>query len=324
VTAPLLAVDGLVTTFPQAGGRAAVVDRVDLTVARGETVALVGESGCGKSMTALSITGLVPKPGRVEAGSIRLGERELCGLPVAEWRRVRGGEIAMIFQEPATSLNPVQTVGAQVIEAVRLHERASRTAARSRARELFDAVGIPDAAARLDAYPHELSGGLKQRAMIAMALAARPELLIADEPTTALDVTIQAQILELLRGLARDGGTAILLITHDLGVVNELADRVAVMYAGRVVETGERSRVLGAPRHPYTQGLLRAMPGRRAPGARLEEIPGAVLAPGQWRTGCRFADRCPLVADVCRTVEPARTALGPDDAVWCHAVESPR
>jgi oligopeptide/dipeptide ABC transporter ATP-binding protein len=321
LTESLLHVEGLTTSFPgAAGARLPVVDRVDVAVARGEAVALVGESGCGKSMTALSIVGLVPKPGRVDAGSVRMGGRELRGLPVAALRRVRGAEIAMIFQEPATSLNPVQTAGAQVVEAIALHERVARGEARRRALALFEQVGIPDPAARFGAYPHQLSGGLKQRVMIAIALAARPQLLIADEPTTALDVTIQAQILELLGRLARDTGTAILLITHDLGVVNELADRVAVMYAGRIVEEGTRVAVLGAPRHPYTQGLLRSMPGRVAPGERLAEIPGAVPSPDVWPSGCRFAERCALVMDVCRAREPERTALGADAGVRCHAV----
>jgi oligopeptide/dipeptide ABC transporter ATP-binding protein len=226
----------------------------------------------------------------------------------------------MIFQEPATSLNPVQTVGAQVVEAITLHESVARGAARRRALGLFEQVGIPDPPARFVAYPHQLSGGLKQRVMIAIALAARPQLLIADEPTTALDVTIQAQILELLRGLARETGTAILLITHDLGVVNEIADRVAVMYAGRIVEEGTRAAVLGAPRHPYTQGLLRSMPARAAPGERLAEIPGVVPAPDMWPSGCRFADRCVLVMDMCRAREPERTSFGANAAARCHAV----
>jgi ABC-type dipeptide/oligopeptide/nickel transport system ATPase component len=265
----LLEVEGLTTSFPGAAGmRLPVVDRVDVTVARGEAVALVGESGCGKSMTALSIVNLVPKPGRIDGGSVRLAGREVLGLSVTELRQVRGAEIAMIFQEPGTSLNPVQTAGAQVVEAIALHERVARGEARRRALALFEQVGIPDPPARFDVYPHQLSGGLKQRVMIAIALAARPKLLIADEPTTALDVTVQAQILELLGRLARETGTAILLITHDLGVVNEIADRVAVMYAGRLVEEGTRVALLGTPRHPSTQGLLRAMPGRAAPGER--------------------------------------------------------
>jgi oligopeptide/dipeptide ABC transporter ATP-binding protein len=241
-------------------------------------------------------------------------------------RRVRGAEIAMIFQEPATSLNPVQTAGAQVVEAITLHERVAHREGRRRALALFEQVGIPDPPARFEAYPHQLSGGLKQRVMIAIALAARPQLLIADEPTTALDVTIQAQILELLAGLARETGTAILLITHDLGVVNQLADRVAVMYAGRIVEEGTRTAVLGAPRHPYTQGLLRSMPSRALPGERLAEIPGVVPAPDAWPPGCRFEGRCAIAMEVCRAREPERTLLGAGAALRCHAVaaESPR
>ena len=323
----LLHVEGLLTSFPGAhAARLPVVDRVDLAVARGEAVALVGESGCGKSMTALSIVGLVPKPGRIDAGTIWIGGRELRSLSAAAMRRVRGAEIAMIFQEPATSLNPVQTAGAQVVEAITLHERVAHREVRRRALALFEQVGIPDPPARFEAYPHQLSGGLKQRVMIAIALAARPQLLIADEPTTALDVTIQAQILELLAGLARETGTAILLITHDLGVVNQLADRVAVMYAGRIVEEGTRVAVLGAPRHPYTQGLLRSMPSRALPGERLAEIPGVVPAPDAWPPGCRFEARCAIATDVCRAREPERTLLGAGAAVRCHAVaaESPR
>jgi oligopeptide/dipeptide ABC transporter ATP-binding protein len=317
---PVLEVEGLVTTFPATGGaRVAVVDRVDLAVGRGEVLALVGESGCGKSMTALSLARLVPRPGRIEAGRVRLGGRALEGLSSTAWRRIRGAEIAMIFQEPMTSLNPVQTVGAQIVEAMRLHERVSYREARRRALDLFVRVGIPDAEERLDAFPHQLSGGMKQRAMIAMALAARPRLLVADEPTTALDVTIQAQILDLLRGLCRELGMAVLLITHDLGVVNELADRVAVMYAGRIVEEGPRAALLGAPRHPYTEGLLRALPGAVRSGARLAEIPGSVPPPEAWPAGCRFAGRCLRAFEPC-TREPGWTAVGPAHAVRCHAV----
>jgi oligopeptide/dipeptide ABC transporter ATP-binding protein len=316
----VLEVEGLATSFPMERGRVAVVDGVDLVLARGETLALVGESGCGKSVTALSILRLVPKPGRIERGRVRLGDREIQDLPVTAMRRLRGREISMIFQEPQTSLNPVLPVGAQVVEAIRLHERGSREAARARALELFERVRIPDAAARLDAYPHELSGGLKQRVMIAMALAARPKVLVADEPTTALDVTIQAQILELLRELQRELGMAILLITHDLGVVNELADRVAVMYAGRIVEEGTRAEVLGQPRHPYTQALLRSIPALGKRGSRLAEIPGTVPSPADWPAGCRFATRCPRVMEVCRAREPETTRLSPTHTVRCFAV----
>ena len=318
---PLLEVRGLRTVFPEGRGSVPVVDDVDLSIGRGETVALVGESGCGKSMTALSILRLVPRPGRIETGSLRLGGRDVRALPVAEMRRLRGREVAMIFQEPMTSLNPVVTCGDQVAEVLLLHERLSRREARRRVLELFEQVGIPDPAERIDAHPHQLSGGLKQRVMIAMALAARPRLLIADEPTTALDVTIQAQILELLARLRSELGMSILLITHDLGIVNELADRVAVMYAGRVVETGTREEILGAPRHPYTQGLLRSMPARARRGERLAEIPGVVPAARDWPAGCRFADRCPLVMERCRRELPRPVTLSPSHVAHCFALE---
>jgi oligopeptide/dipeptide ABC transporter ATP-binding protein len=317
---PVLEVRDLRTSFPDRGERRNVVDGVTLAVAPGETLALVGESGCGKSMTALSILRLVPRPGRIESGSVRLGGRDLLGLSVGEMRRVRGGEIGMIFQEPMTSLNPVQRVGAQVIEAIRLHRPASAAEARRRAVELFEQVGIPDREARIRAYPHQLSGGMKQRVMIAMALAAEPRVLIADEPTTALDVTIQAQILDLLRRLQRELGMALLLITHDLGIVNEIADRVAVMYAGRIVEEAPRRDLLAAPRHPYTQGLLRSLPGRARPGERLEEIPGTVPPPSEWPRGCRFVTRCPRAFEPCPDIDPGPTAVGAGHTACCHAV----
>jgi peptide/nickel transport system ATP-binding protein len=234
---------------------------------------------------------------------------------------VRGHQIAMIFQEPMTSLNPVLRVGAQVVEAIRLHETVSKPAARERCFELFKKVGIPDARERLDAYPHQLSGGLKQRVMIAMALATRPKLLIADEPTTALDVTIQAQILQLLRELQRDYGSSILLITHDLGVVNELADRIAVMYAGRIIERGLREEVLSAPRHPYTQGLLRSIPALAQRGQRLTEIPGVVPRPSNWPKGCRFCTRCPRAFEPCPEIVPGSTRISETHSANCHAVE---
>ena len=251
MSAPLLSVENLSVAFPGEAGPVRVVDRLTLSIATGETLALVGESGSGKSMTALAIMRLVPKPGRIEPEA-RVGfeGRELLSLSVPDMRAVRGAGIGMIFQEPMTSLNPVTTVGDQVLEAIELHTGLSRGEARSRVIELFGLVGIPDAKRRFGAYPHQLSGGLKQRVMIAMAMAMRPRLLIADEPTTALDATIRAQILELLRDLSAKTGTAVLLITHDFGVVNEVADRVAVMYAGQVVEEGKRAELLGRPRHP--------------------------------------------------------------------------
>jgi oligopeptide/dipeptide ABC transporter ATP-binding protein len=321
VSEPVLSVRDLVTSFPiGASGRAAVVDGVSLDVAEGEVLALVGESGCGKSMTALSILRLVPKPGRVTSGSIRLCGRDVLSLSIPEMRAMRGASAAMIFQEPMTSLNPVHTAGDQVVEAIRLHERVSLASARRRVAELFDEVGIPDPEARLDAYPHELSGGLKQRVMIAMALAMRPRLLIADEPTTALDVTIQAQILELMRVLQRERGTAILLITHDLGVVNELADHIAVMYAGQLVEEGTRGDVLGDARHPYTQGLLRSIPSLARRGEPLAEIPGVVPSPSEWPVGCRFSTRCARVLDRCAAQVPPAVDLAPTRRAACHVV----
>jgi oligopeptide/dipeptide ABC transporter ATP-binding protein len=289
-------------------------------VDEGEVLALVGESGCGKSMTALSAMRLIPKPGRIESGVIELCGRDILQLSVSQMRAVRGSDVAMIFQEPMTSLNPVQRVGPQVVEAIRLHERITADAARRRTIELFDRVRIPDPEERFSAYPHQLSGGLKQRVMIAMAVSMRPRLLIADEPTTALDVTIQAQILELLRELQQDLGTAILLITHDLGVVNELADRIAVMYAGCLVEEGTRVEVLARPRHPYTVGLLRSVPARAARDERLHEIPGVVPAAANWPSGCRFYSRCPRRWELCRRIPPKPTILSPTHSTRCYAV----
>src|SRR5262245_3954548 len=294
MSAPLLEVERLAISFPAEAGRVKVVDRVALSIAPGETLALVGESGCGKSITALAIMRLVPRPGRIETESrIRFDGRDLLSLPVTEMRSLRGGKIGMIFQEPMTSLNPVTTVGRQVEEAILLHTEISAADARRQVVELFGMVGIPDPAMRVDTYPHQLSGGLKQRVMIAMAMAMRPRLLICDEPTTALDATIRGQILELIRNLAATTGTAVLIITHDFGVVNVVADRVAVMYAGQIVERGTREELLARPRHPYSQGLLRSIPRPEARGSRLEEIKGAVPRPGQWAEGWRFSARCP-------------------------------
>jgi peptide/nickel transport system ATP-binding protein/oligopeptide transport system ATP-binding protein len=321
----LLEVRNLRTVFPSSHGDLPVVDGVSLDLERGEVLALVGESGSGKSMTAFSILRLVPKPGRVVAGEVRLAGQDLLPLPVTEMRRTRGARIAMVFQEPMTCLNPVVTVGAQVIEAIQLHEPLSAVDARARTRELFAEVGIPDPDARLSAYPHQLSGGLKQRVMIAMALSMRPEILIADEPTTALDVTIQAQILALLRQLQRERGTAILLITHDLGIVNELADRVAVMYAGQLVEVATREALFSEPLHPYTQGLLRSIPSLSRPGDRLPEIPGVVPTPDQWPKGCRFSTRCPRRFEPCADVTPEEISPAPGRWVSCHLfTDSPR
>ena len=322
MSAPLLTVDPLVISFPSEAGRTPVVDRMALSINAGETLALVGESGCGKSITALAIMRLVPRPGSIEPQSrIRFEGRDLLSLPVPEMRTVRGSKIGMIFQEPMTSLNPVTPVGDQVMEAVLLHAKVTRQEARRRVLDQFALVGIPAPDVRFGAYPHQLSGGLKQRVMIAMAMAMRPRLLIADEPTTALDATIRAQILDLIRNLAATTGTAVLLITHDFGVVNEVADRVAVMYAGQIVEEGTRTELLSQPRHPYTQGLLKSIPRPEARGTRLNEIKGAVPRPGQWPATCRFHTRCPHVFDRCRSEEPTRTRVSPTQAAWCHVVE---
>ena len=316
----VLEVEGLATEFPGPEGPVRVVDGVSFHLERGEVLALVGESGCGKSVTAFSLLRLVERPGRIVAGRVRLSGREVLSLPVPEMRAVRGREAGIIFQEPMTSLNPVQTAGTQVVEAIRLHERVAAGVARKRTIELFDRVGIPDPEARFDAYPHQLSGGMKQRVMIAIALASRPKLLVADEPTTALDVTIQAQILDLLREVQRDTGMSILLITHDLGIVNELADRVSVMYAARLVEEGDRKDILGGARHPYTQGLLRSMPALARRGVRLAEIPGTVPAPEDWPPGCRFVGRCDRELAHCAREWPDETRVGSGHGVRCHAV----
>ena len=319
-----LEVEGLSVSFPgsaAAAERVGVLEAVSFSISAGEVLALVGESGSGKSMTAFGCMRLVPKPGRIDRGRVALEGRELLPLSVPAMRSVRGTGISMIFQEPMTSLSPVTNVGNQVVEAIRLHEKVTATAAKKRVLELFERVGIPDPGDRFRAYPHQLSGGLKQRVMIAMALSTRPRVLIADEPTTALDVTIQAQILELMRELGEETGAAILLITHDLGIVNELADRVAVMYGGRIVEEASRHALLGSPRHPYTRGLLRSMPALARHGERLEEIPGAVPPPSEWPAGCRFATRCLQVLEPCAGTVPETRSFGDAHHVACFALD---
>lgn len=297
------------------------VDRVSLDVPAGRTVALVGESGCGKSVTSLAVMGLLAPNARVAGGAMWFDGRELGGLSGTARRRLRGGRMAMVFQEPMTSLNPLMTVGLQVAEGLRLHRGLTGRAARRRVIELFEQVGIRDAADRVDAYPHQFSGGMRQRVMIAMAIACEPGLLIADEPTTALDVTVQAQILELLRALQRRRGLALLFITHDLGVVAEIADTVAVMYAGRIVEQAPTAELFAAPQHPYTRGLLQSMPrlrpGRRDPAARLPVIPGEVPDPLRRPPGCAFHPRCELgrAEGRCQGQTPALEAAGAGH--WC-------
>ena len=329
MTTPLLQVTDLRTYFFTDQGVARAVDGVSFSVAHGETVALVGESGCGKTVTSLSILGLVPDPpGRIlEGSSIRLGGEELVGAAEERQRRLRGNEIAMIFQEPMTSLNPVFTVGEQISEPLRLHLGMGKRPARGRATELLNEVGIPEPARRFDEYPHQLSGGMRQRVMVAIALACEPTLLIADEPTTALDVTIQAQILELLAQLRERRGMAVLLITHDLGVAAEVADRVVVMYAGQVAETGTAAEVFGAPGHPYTEGLLASVPRVDRLGERLRPIPGVVPAPTEWPSGCRFADRCRYAWERCVAEPPPLLELesgrGEERAARCWLVAEP-
>ncbi len=296
---------------------------IDLAVGRGESLALVGESGCGKSVTWLAALGLLPGAKARVGGSITLDGQELLGAPPTVLDRVRGGRIAMIFQDPASSLNPVHRIGRQVAEALRLHRGMAGSAARAEAKRLLDQVGIPDAARRLDAYPHELSGGQNQRVMIAMALAGRPELLVADEPTTALDVTIQAQILDLLGELRRETGMALVLISHDLGVVSETCERVAVMYAGRIVEEAPAARLFARAAHPYTQGLIGALPpieGERRP---LAAIPGAVPEPWAMPRGCAFAPRCPRRSVTCDAAQPSLAAVGEEHRTACLRLDAP-
>ena len=324
--APLLAIENLQTHFFSRNKVLKAVDGVSLSIAEGEVLAVVGESGCGKSVTAFSILGLVPNPpGRIVGGSIRFEGRELIGLRPRDMQALRGDRIGMIFQEPMTSLNPALTVGDQIGEVLTRHRGMTRRQAATRAAELLDLVRVPDPGRRVSDYPHRLSGGMRQRVMIAMAIACEPRLLIADEPTTALDVTVQAQVLDLLLSIRKQFGTAILLITHDLGVVAETADRVAVMYAGRKIEENATAALFASPRHPYTRGLLAASP-EIEPGdlvigrarARLTEIPGMVPALDAMPPGCRFAPRCPEVMPCCDTAPPALLPRG-SGLVACYA-----
>ncbi|MGQ5261088.1 ABC transporter ATP-binding protein [Micromonospora sp. ZYX-F-536] len=329
VDTPVLEIRDLSVSFPTETGTVSAVDGVSLDLASGEIVGMVGESGCGKSVTAMSIAGLLPASARI-TGSVRLDGTELVGTRESVLRRVRGKEIAYIFQEPMTSLNPVLTVGRQIGEVLQVHERMSRRAARARAVELLTLVGIPSAAQRVDTYPHQLSGGMRQRVMIAMAVACGPKVLVADEPTTALDVTVQAGILQVLRDLRDRLGTSILIITHDLGVIADIADRVVVMYAGRVVERAPVNDLFAHPYHRYTAGLLSASPtpGRHAGTDRLQEIPGLVPVLSTQPDACTFADRCPAADARCRDslppLEVAR-AGGSDHLAACwHPCPSPR
>ncbi len=330
--APILQVDGLRTLFFTRQGLVRAVDDLSFHVDRGEVLAIVGESGCGKSMTALSIMRLVPTPpGRIDAGAVRLEGRDLLALDEEAMRAVRGNEISMIFQEPMTSLNPVLTIGEQIAEAVRLHQPVTKAEAWTRAVEMLNLVRIPEPAQRAKEYPHQLSGGMRQRAMIAMALACNPKVLIADEPTTALDVTIQAQILDLILKLQEERGTAVILITHDLGVVAESAHRVIVMYAGRKIEEASVEDLFDRPLHPYTHGLMASVPHLAVLGgdegaagdepARLQEIPGMVPPLSALPAGCAFAPRCAHADETCRAVYPDYVERRPGHWAACWHAE---
>ncbi len=319
----LLDVRGLKTYFKTHDGIVKAVDGVDFRVKPGKTLGIVGESGCGKSVTSLSVMRLIDRPGWIEAGEILFEGRDLLELSEEEMRHVRGNQISMIFQEPMTSLNPVYTIGNQVGEVLRLHKHLRGREQRDRTIEMLRKVGIPAAERRLSDYPHNLSGGMRQRVMIAIALATDPKLLIADEPTTALDVTIQAQILDLMRGLSREFNTAVMLITHDLGVVAEMADDVTVMYTGGVVEHGTVYQVLKEPKHPYTQGLLNSIPGTAMKGQKLNVIKGAVPNPLNLPKGCTFAPRCPHVMDICWRQSPKLLDVGKNHLVHCWLYQQP-
>ena len=313
---PLLEVSDLTIAFASQGRERRVVAGVSYSIPAARTLGVVGESGCGKSMTALALMGLVPSPG-VVSGSVRFEGSELVGQAPGEWRKLRGARIAMVFQEPMTSLNPVMPIGRQIAEAMVLHQSIGWAAAESKAVELLEAVGIPSPKARALAFPHQLSGGMRQRAMIAMALACRPALLIADEPTTALDVTIQAQILDLMRDLQSEIGMAIEFISHNLAVISEVSDEIIVMYAGRVVERAKSEELFARPLHPYTLGLIATLPdpGRRL--ARLPVIPGGVPNPDAAVVGCRFADRCARADQACRAAEPDLEEIEPGHFAAC-------
>jgi len=320
MTQPLLEVKGLKTYFYTEDGVVKAVDGVDFAIEKGETLAVVGESGSGKSITSLSVMGLIQPPGKVTGGQILFKGKDLLKLTKDEMRTIRGNEISMIFQEPMTSLNPVFTVGWQISEALRLHQGLSKKAAKDKASEMLKLVGIPSPDKRVDDYPHQLSGGMRQRVMIAMALACNPDLLIADEPTTALDVTIQAQILDLIRKLQDELGTATLLITHDLGVVADVADRVLVMYAGQPVEYTDVDRLIDSPKHPYTIGLMNSVPNMDEDLEELVPIKGMVPDPRQMPSGCSFHPRCEHVTELCKQEEPPFVSIeqGHQARCWVH------
>ena len=326
-TAPLLAVDRLRVEFPTRQGTLVAVHDLTFEIAAGEVLGVVGESGAGKSITGAAIIGLIDPPGRIAAGEIRLGGRRIDNLPYAEMRRIRGREIGAVFQDPLTSLNPLYTVGRQLVETIRTHLELTEPEALRRAIGLLEEVGIPAAARRVDHYPHQFSGGMRQRVVIALALAAKPRLIVADEPTTALDVSIQAQIIELLKRLCRDHGTAVMLVTHDMGVIAETADRVAVMYAGRIAEIGPVAEVIHHPQHPYTIGLMGAIPNVGDNNERLAQIDGSMPRLTAIPSGCAFNPRCNRKQDIagnrCETERPGLLPAGKTHAAcWLHAADA--
>jgi peptide/nickel transport system ATP-binding protein len=323
IAIPLLDVRRLRVEFPTRHGTLAAVRGVTFAIAPGEVLGVVGESGAGKSLTGAAIIGLIDAPGRIAGGEILLAGRRIDDLPYREMRRVRGREIGAVFQDPLTSLNPLYTIGRQIIETIRTHLDLAEVAARKRAIDLLEEVGIPAAARRIDHYPHQFSGGMRQRVVIALALAAEPKLIIADEPTTALDVSIQAQIIQLLKRLAREHGTAIMLVTHDMGVIAETADRVAVMYAGRIVEIGPVADVIHRPRHPYTVGLMGSIPSIIDGRARLAQIDGTMPRLTAMPSGCAFHPRCPRASGRCSLEQPELERLGATETACWNPVAVP-
>ncbi|MCC6378681.1 MAG: ABC transporter ATP-binding protein [Burkholderiales bacterium] len=321
-SAPLLAVDRLRIEFPTRRGTLVAVHDVSFEIARGEVLGVVGESGAGKSITGAAIIGLIDPPGRIAGGEIRLEGRRIDALPPAEMRRVRGREIGAVFQDPLTSLNPLYTIGRQLVETIRTHLSTGEAEARARAIALLEEVGIPAASRRIDQYPHQFSGGMRQRVVLALALCAQPKLIVADEPTTALDVSIQAQIIQLLKRLCRDHGTAVMLVTHDMGVIAETADRVAVMYAGRIVEIGPAADLIHRPRHPYSIGLMGSIPSIGGSVERLVQIDGAMPRLDAVPSGCAFHPRCPRAIERCRRELPELRPAGATRAA-CWLAGSP-
>lgn len=321
MTQKLLSVKDLKTYFYTDDGVIPAVDGISFDLDKGGTIGIVGESGCGKSVTSLSVMGLIPQPpGKIAGGEILFEGEDLLKKSEAEMRHIRGNDISMIFQEPMTSLNPVFTVGNQIAEAIILHQGLDKGAAREKAIEMLRLVGIPSPEKRVDDYPHQMSGGMRQRVMIAMALSCNPKLLIADEPTTALDVTIQAQILDLMRELRKNLGTAIMMITHDLGVIAELVDKVVVMYTGKIVEAADTYTIFKNPKHPYTIGLLGSIPRLDGDGSRLQAIPGSVPIPGSFPVGCGFHPRCPFATELCVQKRPPSFEVGENHYVACWKV----